>query len=39
MLKYDPKQRLTFNELYQHEFFKYKERDLSNPLDLELNNN
>ncbi|CAD8148322.1 unnamed protein product [Paramecium octaurelia] len=39
MLKYDPKQRLTFQELYQHEFFKYREGDLSNPIDLELNQN
>ncbi|CAD8154620.1 unnamed protein product [Paramecium pentaurelia] len=39
MLKFDPKQRLTFQELYQHEFFKYREGDLANPIDLELNQN
>ncbi|CAK73616.1 unnamed protein product (macronuclear) [Paramecium tetraurelia] len=39
MLKYDPKQRITFQELYQHEFFKFKEGDLSNPIDLELKEN
>ncbi|CAK93020.1 unnamed protein product (macronuclear) [Paramecium tetraurelia] len=39
MLKFDPKQRLSFQELYQHEFFKYREGDLSNPIDLELNQN
>ncbi|CAD8064794.1 unnamed protein product [Paramecium primaurelia] len=39
MLKFDPKQRLQFQELYQHDFFKYREGDLSNPIDLELNQN
>ncbi|CAD8068783.1 unnamed protein product [Paramecium sonneborni] len=39
MLKFNPKQRLTFQELYQHEFLKYREGDLMNPLDLELDSN
>ncbi|CAD8165463.1 unnamed protein product [Paramecium octaurelia] len=39
MLKYEPKQRITFQELYQHDFFKFREGDLSNPIDLELKEN
>ncbi|CAD8164268.1 unnamed protein product [Paramecium pentaurelia] len=39
MLKFDPKKRLQFQELYEHDFFKYREGDLSNPIDLELNQN